>query len=137
MIEYLVQNKESKYLSIITLIFSSLALISGLAAIPFGTQYLYGSLIGILGVLSTLIVTLWLNSKLGQGASWLSFGIKIGIYGLLIATPLFTINVQQSGWDINAALAPINMWFTIAIMGSVPILSSVSTVIYQNKFIKK
>jgi hypothetical protein len=129
--------QEVKDLSLVTTFWSALSLVGLLISLIWGTQYMWGGLLGILGVMFTTALTFFLSKHLGTWSSWGIFLIKLGVFATLFATPLFTINTSVWGYNISASTGPINVWSTIIIFTSVPLLSSFTTNFYINRKRKK
>ena len=120
-----------------TLILLGIALIGSLASLAWGTQYLYGGLLGIAAVLITTSLTILTTHKFGVLSSWMIFLVKVGVFATVLLTPVYTSNLKAVG-EISMAttLGPINLWASLAIMGTVPLIASFTINFYENN-IKK
>lgn len=142
--EFLALNKlddKTKDYFVWTLILLGISLVGLLISLAFGTQYLYGGLLGIGGVLLTTTLTIISTQKYGVLSSWLIFLIKVGVFATVLITPVYTSNLQAVG-EISMAttLGPINVWAGIVIMGTVPLIASFGVDFYtntKNKFMMK
>ena len=134
-------GKKNKDYLVWTTILLGISLVALLISLVWGTQYLYGGLLGIAGVAMTTFLTVLGTEKYGVMSSWLVFILKIGVFATIILTPVYTINLQSTGdMTLATTLTPINIWAGVVIMGSIPILSSFTVDIYinsKNKILNK
>lgn len=133
-IEYSEQSKQTEELRrqnkiyfIVNAIFGGVFLIGALFSLFWGSQYLYGSLIGLLGLATSVIMNTFFfrNFKKGiVGRSWMIFFFRMGVSATLIMVPLFTSNSWNNpSGGVSLVYTPINVW-AIIIFLSIPLFSS-------------
>jgi hypothetical protein len=120
-------------LLVVNIFWSIISLLAILLSLPFGTQYLYGGLLAIAGLMVNGLITAFFTKNISRSSSWMMFLIKIGIFATVFVTPVYTINVAEWGYNIDAFLGPINSWSTIIIFTIVPMISTITLQPYQNK----
>ena len=128
-----IEENDKNYL-VWTLILLGIALVGSLISLVWGTQYLYGGLLGITAVILTTSLTILTTHKFGVLSSWMIFLVKVGVFATVLLTPVYTSNLNAVG-DISMAttLGPINVWASLAIMGTVPLIASFSVNFYTDR----
>lgn len=133
-------REQNKIYLIVNFIFIGIFLIGSFASLAWGTQYLYGSLLGLLGLIIMIGINHYFfrNFKKGVVArTWGLFFLRLGIYSTLFLVPLFTSNSWNNPeGGVSLTYTPINVWSTLIFL-SIPMFTAFISNAWMNKNLKK